>query len=163
MKPELRKLKKEDALELAHNIAVVWSTTYKGIVDDEYLEKLFNNEQERAEKIRNSINDDTNYYVLTLDNKIIGWVYFTFDSEKLEDASEIEILYVLKEYQGNGYGKLLYNFAIDKIKEKGIKKLVIGCLDGNPSNKFYIHMGGKLIDNSLFKGKYLENIYLFEL
>lgn len=41
--------------------------------------------------------------------------------------------------------------------------LVIGCLDGNPSNEFYKHLGGKYIGNHLFRERYLENIYLFEL
>ena len=47
--------------------------------------------------------------------------------------------------------------------KKGIKKLIIGCLDGNPSNNFYKHLGGKYIGNDLFREKYIENIYLFEL
>lgn len=40
---------------------------------------------------------------------------------------------------------------------------MIGCLDGNPSNNFYKHLGGKYLGNSLFREKYIENIYLFEL
>lgn len=34
MKPEIRKRRIDDSEELAHAIAVVWNTTYKGIVDD---------------------------------------------------------------------------------------------------------------------------------
>ncbi len=159
----IRKRKIEDSDELAHSIAVVWNTTYKKIVDDEFLKSLLKNEKETSERLKNNINEQPYYYVLTLQNKIIGWINFDLTSDKYENAAEIHALYVLKEYQGNGYGKLLYNFAVQKIVESGIKKLVIGCLDKNPSNKFYQHLGGKNIGNNLFRGKYLENIYLFEL
>ena len=37
MNPKIRKRKIEDSTELAHSIAVVWNTTYKGIVDDVFL------------------------------------------------------------------------------------------------------------------------------
>lgn len=163
MKTEIRKRRIEDSLELAHDIALVWNSTYKGIVDDEFLEGLLQNEKESAEKLRNNINKQPNYYVLTLDDKIIGWIYFTLDSDKYENAAEIHSLYVLKEWQGKGYGKILYNYAIDIILQNGTKKLIIGCLDGNPSNEFYRYLGGKYIGNHLFREKYLENIYLFEL
>lgn len=163
MKPVVRKRNAEDALELAHAIAVVWNTTYKGIVDDDFLKGLSDHEKQSAERIKNSINEQPDYYVLVLQNKIIGWVYYTLNSDRYKNAAEIHSLYVLKEYQGNGYGKLLYNYVVDNILEKNIKKLIIGCLDGNPSNEFYKHMGGVNIGTSLFREKYLENIYLFEL
>lgn len=73
-----------------------------------------------AEKLKNSINNQPHYYVLTLQNKIIGWIYFALNSDKYENAVEIHSLYVLKEYQGRGYGKLLYNYAVDIILNKKV-------------------------------------------
>jgi len=163
MKPIIRKRKIEDSDELAHCIAVVWNTTYKGIVADEFLEELLNSEKQNSKRLKHSINDQPYYYVLTLQDKIIGWIYFTLESDKHEGCAEIHSLYILNEYQGNGYGKLLYNYAVENILKNGIKKLVIGCLEGNPSNDFYKHLGGKYIDNHLYREKYIENIYLFEL
>lgn len=159
----IRKRKVSDSEELAHAIAIVWNTTYKGIVDDEFLIGLLNSEKQSAERLKNSINEQPHYYVLVLQNKIIGWIYFTLDSDKYESSAEIHSLYILKEYQGNGYGKLLYNYAVEIILKSKIKKVIIGCLDGNPSNNFYKHLGGKYIGNHLFRERYLENIYLFEL
>lgn len=41
--------------------------------------------------------------------------------------------------------------------------MIIGCLEGNPSNNFYTHIGGKLIKKSVFKELNLpENIYYFD-
>lgn len=163
MNPVIRKRKISDSGELAHAIATVWNTIYKGIVDDEFLIGLLNSEKQSAERLKNSINEQPHYYVLVLQNKIIGWIYFTLDSDKYESSAEIHSLYILKEYQGNGYGKLLYNYAVEIILKNKIKKVIIGCLDGNPSNNFYKHLGGKYIGNHLFRETYLKNIYLFEL
>ncbi len=163
MKPVIRKRRISDSEELAHAIATVWNTTYKGIVDDEFLIGLLNSEKQSAVRLKNSINEQLHYYVLVLQNKIIGWIYFTLDSDKHESSAEIHSLYILKEYQGNGYGKLLYNYAVEIILKNKIKKVIIGCLAGNPSNNFYKYLGGKYIGNHLFRERYLENIYLFEL
>ena len=158
----IRKRTVEDSDELAHAIAVVWNTTYQKIVDKEFLKSLFDNEKETSERLKSNLKEQPYYYVLTLQNKIIGWIHFDLTSDK-ENTATIHALYVLKEYQGNGYGKLLYNFALKEIRKHKIKKLVIGCLDGNPANNFYQHLGGKKIGNNLFRGKYLENIYLFDI
>lgn len=163
MKPEIRKRRIDDSEELAHAIAVVWNTTYKGIVDDEFLTGLFSSEKQSAERLKNNLDNQPYYYVLILESKIIGWIYFTLDSDKYENSAEIHSLYILKEYQRNGYGKLLYNYAVENILKNKIKNVIIGCLEGNPSNEFYKHLGGKYIGNSLFREKYIENIYLFEL
>ena len=157
----IEKIKKEDAKELAHNIAVVWNTTYKGIVDNEFLEILYLNEDYSAKNIINKIDNNDNYYVLKLNNKIIGWIYYDYVSDKYENAGEIYSLYILKEYHKKGYGKLLFNLAVNDMIKNNINKFVVGCLEGNPSNEFYKYMGGKYIGNNLFREKYLENIYLF--
>ncbi len=163
MQPIIRKRKLEDSNELAHCIALVWNTTYQGIVDTEFLKNLVKGEKQNAERLKNNLNEQPNYYVLTIEDKIIGWLYFTLDTDKYANAAEIHSLYILKEYQGKGYGKMLYNYAKEHILNNKINKLIIGCLDGNPANQFYQHLGGKLIDTQLFREKYPENIYLFEL
>ena len=163
MVPEIRKRRIEDSNELAHAIVIIWNTTYKGIVSDEFLKDLLNNETVIAKNLRKSIKEQPYYYVLISQDKIIGWIYFTLESENLKETAEIHSLYILKEYQGIDYGKLLYNYAINIILKNNLNKVVIGCLDGNPSNEFYKHLGGKYIENHFFKEKYLEKLYLFEL
>lgn len=163
MNLEIRKRRKEDSEELAHKIAVVWNTTYKGIVEDEFLKHLLASEKYSAERLKNNLNEQPYYYVLTLEKKIIGWVYFTLESDLLKEAAEIHHLYVLKEYQQKGYGKKLYDYAVTKIKENHLHNLVVGCLDKNPTNEFYKHLGGKYLTNRLWREKYIENVYLFEI
>ena len=54
-----------------------------------------------------------------------------------------------------------------KLKKMGYKKMVNGCIDGNPSNEFYKHMGGKLVKQISFVVKnygqeLTENVYYYE-
>ena len=75
-------------------------------------------------------------------------------------------MFHLSSAKGKGYGKALINVAFSKLKEKGFDKVVIGCLDGNPSNEFYKHLGGKFIkqdDWKIFDECYKENIYVYEV
>ena len=71
----------------------------------------------------------------------------------------------LDEIKGKGFGKILYNKAIEKLKIMGYKDIIIACLKDNSSNEFYKHMGGKLVNTNLLKiynQELIENIYLFE-
>jgi hypothetical protein len=41
----------------------------------------------------------------------------------------------------------------------GYTKMIIGCLNNNPSNNFYKHLGGKFIKTRIFKKlNLLENV-----
>ena len=45
----------------------------------------------------------------------------------------------------------------------GYNKMIIGCLEGNPSNEFYKHIGGKFIKKRVFEKLNLpENVYYFD-
>lgn len=60
-------------------------------------------------------------------------------------------------------GKKLFEAGIKELKDMGFNKMLVGCLDGNPSNEFYKHMGGILIKTRIFEKLQLpENVYYFE-
>jgi hypothetical protein len=42
--------------------------------------------------------------------------------------------------------------------------MIIGCLDGNPSNEFYKHLGGKFVKTRLYEKLNIpENVYIFDI
>ena len=44
----------------------------------------------------------------------------------------------------------------------GFDKFVVGCLENNPTNDFYRHLGGKFIKKRFFeKLNLFENLYVF--
>ena len=57
----------------------------------------------------------------------------------------IDILIVLKEYRGSGYGKLLMDWAVEGLKQRGAKRIEIRVVDGNDAVNFYEKYGFKTV------------------
>ena len=162
----IRKRKREDCKAIPHIVTVEWNSTYKGIVSDEVLEELKNNESERIKNAYNNFDEkDNNVLVAVVDNKVVGFSnYGVTDDPDFENCAEIRALYVLDEYHGYGYGRKLVNATIEEFKKQGFNKMIICCLKGNPYNEFYKHIGGKYVKDGVYKRLNLpENIYYYNI
>ncbi len=72
---KMRKKERKDCADVAHVVTVAWNETYKGIVPDEFLNNLYDNEEERAHNSYNNFNETDNHqYVLEVDGKVVGFV-----------------------------------------------------------------------------------------
>lgn len=146
----------------------VWDETYRGIVDDDFIDNMNNNIEERViRQTENFYESGTYSYLLIDDNEIIGYV--SVGKSRDEDyplSGELFSLYLLKKYHGKGYGKMLFDFGLNKLKEFGYKDFIIGCLDKNKTNDFYKHMGGylyKQVDKNIGNKAYKENYYILKI
>lgn len=159
----IRRRERKDCADIAKLITVCWNDTYRGLVSDDFLDGLYENEEDRINKSYDKFDESDNHqFVLEVDEKIVGWMNVG-DSEEGEEYGEIHAIYILSEYKGFGYGRELVEEGIKEIKSMGFKKMIIGCLDGNKSNEFYKHIGGKFIKQRLFERLgMMENVYLFE-
>ena len=159
----IRRRERKDCEAIAKLITVCWNDTYRGLVSDDFLDGLYNNEDDRIKNSYDKFDENDNHqFVLEVDKKIVGWMNVG-DSEEGEEYGEIHAIYILSEYKGFGYGRKLVEEGINEIKSMGFKKMIIGCLDGNSSNEFYKHIGGKFIKQRMFERLgMLENVYLFE-
>lgn len=166
MNYKIRKIVKKECFDITHIETLAWNETYKGIVPDEFLNNLYNNEDERTKRrLDNYEKSEKNQYVLEINNMIVGYVHFGPTEEKdIPNCGEIYGLYILNEYKGNGFGRKLVETGIKELKSMGYDKMVIGCLDGNKSNDFYKHLGGKYIRTRIFEKLQLpENIYYYDI
>ncbi len=163
MNYKIRKRERKDCKEIARVVTIAWNETYKGIVPDEFLDNLYKNEEERVNNSLKEFDENDNHqYVLEVDNKIVGFI--NVGSSEEEGYGEIFALYIINGYKGFGFGKKLIEAGIDELKEMGYNKMVIGCLDGNKSNDFYKHIGGKYLKTKTFEKLQLpENIYYFDI
>lgn len=162
----IRKMKRDDSKGVAHVATVAWNEAYKGIVPDESLKELYENEEERAKKTYDYFDENNNHkYVLEVDNEIVGFVHYGMSKdEQFENCGEIFALYIIVKYKGNGFGRKLVEAAIKDLKQDGCNKMIIACLKGNPSNEFYKHIGGKYIKDGMYERLQLpENIYYYEI
>ncbi|HDR4899320.1 GNAT family N-acetyltransferase [Bacillus cereus] len=89
-------------------------------------------------------------YVLENDNTKIG--FFSF----LRNDKALDFLYIHLRYKGKGYGKILWEYVIEKANELGLKSFTI---DSDPNAKgYYLKMGAKLIGetpSTVFKDRLL--------
>ena len=149
--------------------AKAWVETYKGIVNDEFLE-LINTKEEinnSIERIKKSLNNPFDKsFLLKVDNKYVGVLRVCKSrDDNYQNIGEIRVLYLLNEVKHLGYGKILFEKAEEEIKKMNFNSMIVGCLSDNTNaNSFYKHMGGVLessrdfnISNQTLK----ENVYLF--
>ncbi len=161
----VRKKERKDCQEVAHVVTVAWNETYRGIVPDEFLDNLYKNEEERGKNSFDKFDENENHqYVLEVANKIVGFVNVgSTDENNFTNCGEIHAVYIINGYKGYGFGKKLIETGINELKNMGYDKMVIGCLDGNKSNEFYKHIGGKFIKTRIFEKLQLpENVYYFD-
>lgn len=162
----IRKSKIEDYDSIAHVVTKCWQDTYRGIVNNDFLDSLSKSEKTRAKSQKDSFDKNNNHeYVLLVNKKIVGFVKVSLSEEIINECGEIQAIYILKEFKGNGYGRKLFEKGVSELKSMCCKCMVIGCLDGNPSNEFYKHMGGEYLKQRIFSlpnQDLLENVYYYE-
>lgn len=162
----IRLANKNDAKELSKLKYNVWNTTYRGIYSDEKINN-FDFEKNKNKFIDIINNPDIDLYVAEKNNKLIGYMSCGTPLRPYKDyKQEIGLLYILKECQGLGIGKKLFNIAYNRIKEKGYNEFFVSCNKYNiPAQKFYEKMGGKIIhidddnkDKSIPQVKFLYKV-----
>ena len=166
----IEKLSIDNVEYYARVSALAWKQSYKGIVNDDFLE-LINTEEEIHKAISNLkevLNDSSRRFLLKYNDEYVGILRVRKTKyDKYSECGELGALYLLDAVKGKGFGKILFNKAISELKEMNYDKMIIGCLSENPSNEFYKHMGGKFVDTNpltLPNGQELmENLYYYEI
>ena len=166
MEYKIRRIKREDIPSLNHVVTVAWNEAYKGIVPDEFLEELKNNEEERTEKGLSGFKEGNTTLVLEIDNEVVGFSHYAeANQDKFPDYGEIRALYIIGKYKGYGFGRKLVEESIKELKKMGFNKMIISCLRDNlPANKFYEHIGGEYIQDGVYERLNLpEKIYSYKI
>lgn len=150
--------------------ALAWYQSYKGIVNDDWLEFMNTKEeiQKAAIHLKSLLKDNSRRFLLKIENQYAGILRVRKSKyAKYSHCGELGALYLLDDFKGNGFGKILFEKAIQELKDMGYKKMILGCLVKNPANEFYKHMKGKLVDTSpldLPNGQeLLENLYYYDI
>ena len=73
-----------------------WKTAYKGIIDDEYLNKL--NIEEYRRILKNYVRND-NFVVALLNEKVVGFCRFEFSSNINYADCELIAIYVHPDFK----------------------------------------------------------------
>ena len=164
----VRNVKKEDLRDVSEIAIKGWQTAYRGIVDDEYLDKLSIDEfyQKRLKDYA-----ENGFVVAEEKNKILGFCRYregnAYGDKFLDVDCEILALYVKPELKRKGIGKALVDYVKNEFRENKYSKMIIWCLKDNyPSRAFYEKMGGIYCgENSIQKGnkEYEEVGFIYDL
>lgn len=143
---KVRKAVLTDASGVAKVHVDSWRTTYKGIIPDEYLTNLT---YEGREQIwENNIPKGNVFVAENEKEKIIG--FSTGGKERSGEyqgfKGELYAIYILKEYQGQGIGRLLVKPIMEELEKSGIHSMLVLVLEDNQSRLFYESLGAKVID-----------------
>ncbi len=144
----IREATELDAYGIARVHVDTWKTTYKGIVSDKFLNELsYNKREEMWSKFVHDSAKNKKYIFVAEDvnDGIIG--FSTCGMERESDnksIGELYAIYILKEYQNKGIGKLLFNTVKEKLKELKFSSIFIWVLESNDQAcRFYEAIGGK--------------------
>lgn len=162
---EIRKARAEDSRGIIEVNVKTWCTTYEGIMPSEVLQHKVDTMEEKIKKCERTVEADDNVYVALKDGDVVGIMsYGPCKDENYKEHGEIYSLYVLKEYQGQKIGKSLFLKGVEELKNKSYENMIINCLTENPSNQFYLKMGGNIIgqvENIIGGKKLSENVILY--
>ncbi|MFV0625901.1 MAG: GNAT family N-acetyltransferase [Alphaproteobacteria bacterium] len=134
----------EDAEQIARVHLETWQVVYKNLMPADFLEKRkFGPEKvlRWQENLKNYFSGNGNIiFVSENSNKKITGILVGNRNE--EGMYEVCCLYVHPDYQGQGFGRELLLAFTEHIKGE---RFMLYMLRGNPSEAFYLKMGGKQI------------------
>lgn len=139
-----------------------WQETYTSLIPDDVLYNIITAESREFQWQRTLANPKVKVFVGFETDTLIGFCSLTVQGSE----AELFTLYLLKAFQGLGFGKQLWLTALENAKSQGAKTLSLWVLEDNPTRGFYEHMGGYLDDTRTEKigsAVLLEVSYLFKL
>jgi len=134
MEINIRKAILEDAYNFADCHIYCWQSVYKHIVPQKYLENMSIEKEKLVENYKNSLTNtgDCSYYCVMCAEKMIGFIIINISHNKDKSGTgEIWAVYLLEEYCGRNYGKILLDFAINELKSKGQKNFFLWVFEEN--------------------------------
>ncbi|MGY0375273.1 N-acetyltransferase family protein [Clostridium sp. JNZ J1-5] len=144
----IREYKKEDLRSVAKVHVDTWNSTYENIFPEEYLKnRTYDNQLKKwIERLSNSATNEFMFVAENEDGQVIGFSTGSLSNKNCTFDRTIYTLYILKEYQKMGIGKLLVKAVASKLKKLGAKDMILSAFGENNACNFYQHIGGKQVD-----------------
>ena len=149
-------------IPLIRNLAEkIWWATYPSILKEDQisfmLETLYN---ENA--IKKAMETDQEFILLELDD-YIGFASFG-PIGRNSSTYKLHKLYVLPEYWGKGYGRIMIQEITHRLKALGLNHLILNVNRFNTAKIFYEKLGFQVIkEEDIPIGPYWMNDYVMRL
>lgn len=164
----VRKATNNDIEQIAFINAESWKTTYRGVIDQTFLETLTTEKQlPRAKRLVESFDIDCIVVYERDTSNVIGFACFGKNREKNVDAdSELQAIYLLEQFQGFWAGKILLDEGVRILLNRSSKRMMVSVFEANKTARsFYEKQGGKWIGSDhvdLAGTRYPTSTYLWE-
>lgn len=135
-----------------------WKYVYKGIIPQNYLDGI------QADTWAKRITSPGRHTLVAIkNNRPIGVVAYSASRfSQMNGYGEINSIYLLPEYTGKGFGKLLLQAAINGLNEIGFKDIFLWVLEDNHSaRRFYERCG--FVNSGSFNDDTIGGINLREI
>ena len=142
----IRKVEKADVEVLAKIAKQTFRETFAHGNTEEQLQECFE-EAYNLRVLSTELEDpDSETYFIMHEEEIAGFLKVNWGNaqteRELENAFEIQRLYVLQTYQGFGLGKQLFEFALEHAEKKGFSWAWLGVWEHNTkAQAFYNRYG----------------------
>lgn len=143
----IRPATSNDASAIAQVHISGWLTTYRGIIDDEFLNAMSLDEHigrtseilERQGQLTLVAEDD--------DRKVIAVANGGPErTERTDYRGELYGIYILEEFREQGIGKRLFHRITDYLLGHEFTNMLVWSLAENPYRGFYKSLGGRVVD-----------------
>ena len=148
----LVKVKEEQAEVLRELEVQTYQETFGPYIKAEDMQDYFTHELslEQIQKDLAQVESET-YFALNEKEKIVGLLKFNWGQAQtepveaehsMENAFEVHRIYVLKSHQGQGFGKEMFDFAMQEATKRKFSWVWLGVWEHNhPAQKFYQSLG----------------------
>src|SRR3954468_3449557 len=142
----VRRARPADAAEIARVQVQSWREAYTGIIPQAYLDQLSVSSHER--QWRRTLGSGTWAFVAEWERKLVGFASGGLSRVRRDIPGEIDVLYVLRAFQGRAIGRALFDPCHYELARCGHHGLLVWVLADNPARRFYQRLGGELAGES---------------
>ena len=144
----IRRMTEDDIREVDTLYVQAWKEGYKGLLPQDYLDGLTSKIVDRSPK---SYFFDEGSFVILDGERIAAHVHVRPAAEpKMNGWGEIHTMYALPQFWGTGCAGELFDYAVNRLRERGFDKVYLYVLDGNErAARFYRKHGFKPTDDTI--------------
>ena len=144
---KIRAAQISDACGIAKVHFAAMQSTYRDLMPDDFLASR--TLEERIAKWNETFESDYDILLVAeFEGNIVGFcggAKNEHEGTKDKYQYELKKIYILKEFQGQGLGKMLIDEFVNKVRELGYNSMLLWVLRSNPYRRFYDKLGGKVI------------------
>ena len=140
--PSIRKAVMEDVSAVARLNFDTWTTSFRGLVPDAWLDARDVNQHIDQFKERFPSVGFGGMFIAELNGSIVGFSDGgVMRNESLLFEAEIYALYVLREHQRKGIGRILFDSVANEAYRNGMRSMAVKTFAGSPYRRFYEKLG----------------------